>query len=68
MKIFARIKTVIRKWDVNGEKPLQNKQNRLVSATHTKKSVKQCVRVHDPEPKTAHAPQGRLSVGGVGLP
>lgn len=56
--MFAK-NTVIRKWDVNGKKSLQNKQNRLVSATHTKENTKQCVRVHNPEPNTAHTPQDR---------
>lgn len=48
-KYLPRIRTVIRRWDVNGEKPQQNKYNRLASATHTKESIKQCACVHHPE-------------------
>ena len=49
--------------EFNGEKPLQNKRNRLVSATQNKESIKQCVRAHDPEQRTAPTPPGRLSSG-----
>lgn len=52
-KYLPRIKTVMKRWEVNGERPQQHKHSRLVSAPHLKESIKQWARVHDPEQQSA---------------